>query len=161
MGAELTESPVMVSGSVSDTTAKVTVNGIEAEVTEDGAFSTSVELAEGENTIEVEATTEGREPVSETITVTYAPEVPELSLEITAPEDGAELTESPVTVSGNVSDASAKVTVNGVEAEVTEDDTFSISVELIEGENTIEVEATAEGKEPVSETITVTYTQSP
>jgi nitrogen fixation protein FixH len=160
-GAELTGSPVMVSGNVSDASANVTINGVEAEVTEDGTFSASVELTEGENTIEVEATAEGREPVSEIITVTYAPEVPELSLDITAPEDGAELTESPVTVSGNVSDASAKVTVNGIEAEVTEDGTFSIGVELIEGENTIEVEATAEGKAPVIETIIVNYTQSP
>jgi len=157
--AELTESLVAVSGNVSDATAKVTINGVEAEVTEDGAFSASVELVEGENTIEVKATAEGKESVTETVTITYTPEAPELSLEVTSPEDGAELTESPVVVSGNVSDPSAKVTINGIEAEVAEDGAFSASVELVEGENTIEVKATAEGKEPVTETVTVNYTQ--
>jgi len=159
-GAELTEGTIIVNGNVSDATANVTVNGVKAEVTEDGVFSASIELVEGENTIEVEAKSEGKDSVIRALTVTYTPETSELSLEIISPEDGAELTESPVTVSGNVSDSSAKVTVNGIEAEVTEDGTFSISVELSEGENTIEVEVTAEGKAPVTETIIVTYTQS-
>jgi nitrogen fixation protein FixH len=157
--AELTERPVAVSGKVTDPSAKVTVNGVEAEVTEDGAFSASVELIEGENTIQATATVEGKEPVTKSITVVYKVEQV-LGVEIAAPQDNAELTESPVAVSSKVTDPSAKVTVNGVEVELAADGTFTTNVELTEGENTIQVTATIEGKNPVTKTITVTYKPS-
>jgi hypothetical protein len=306
-GAELTESPVVVSGTVSDPEAAVTVNGVGAEVAEDGSFSVQVELTEGENAITAIAKLNEQE-ASDSITVTYAPEAvptgsvevrvtdpgadsaitsanitasaveihrasdgeegewiplnitmptfdlielkeggleeilasgnvsagkytqirmsiekvevtigegepqeatlpsgelkfvrpfevsegettvltldfdaeksvtitgageiifkptvkltitpaPLLSLEITSPEDGTELTESPVTVTGNVSDAAAAVMVNGLEAEVAEDGSFSIEIELSEGENTIMAIATL-GEQEASDSIIVTY----
>ena len=80
-----------------------------------------------------------------------------LSVEITSPEDGAELSESPINVSGTISSSEATVTVNGVEAAVTEDGSFSAQVELTEGENAIEAVATL-GEQEVSKSITVTYT---
>ena len=79
-----------------------------------------------------------------------------LSLAITSPEDGAELTESPATVNGTVSKPEATVTVNDIETEVAEDGSFSTQVELTEGENTITVVARL-GEETVTETVTVTY----
>jgi hypothetical protein len=94
------------------------------------------------------------------------------TLTISEPKDGATLTESPVTVSGTVSDLKATVTVNGVEVEVeggslqvppslslVKPFTFSADVELTEGENTITVVATL-GGETVTKTLTVTYTPS-
>ena len=165
-GASFTESPVTVSGTVSDPEATVTVNGEDVEVAKDGSFSTQVELTEGENVIEAAAVL-GEQKVSKSITVTYAPVAPALSLEIASPQDGAELTESPVTVDGTVSDPEATVTVNGEDVEVAEDDchcgfrgSFSTDVELSEGENTITVTATLEGQEPVTKVITVTYVPS-
>jgi len=80
-----------------------------------------------------------------------------LTLTIWEPEDGATLTESPVTVSGAVSNPEATVTVNDVE--VGRDWQFTTDVELTEGENTITVVATL-GEETVTKAVTVTYRPS-
>jgi bacillopeptidase F len=151
-GAELTESPITVNGTVSDANATVTVNDTAVDVASDGSFSAQVELAYGANNITVTATVEGVEPVTETIAVTRV-----LGLGISSPEDGAELTESTATVNGTVSDPEAAVTANGEEVEVAEDGSFSTIVELTEGGNLIEVVAIV-GEQEVSESITVTYT---
>lgn len=81
-GDVLYTSPVTVEGRVSDLEVTVTINGEEALVRlkmepyglerQYPAFSSDVELSEGENTITVIARLNGQE-VSETITVTYAP----------------------------------------------------------------------------------------
>ena len=68
--AAVTESSTAVSGTVSDPSAIVTVNDIEVEVAEDGAFSTSVELDYGRNSIVVTAIVEAVEPVSKTLWIT-------------------------------------------------------------------------------------------
>jgi hypothetical protein len=151
----VTESWVTVEGSVSDAEATVTINGIMIEVDEDGSFSIDIWLVEGQNEIKAKAVL-GEEEVSKIITVKYDPGA--LSLEITSPEDGAEVAISPVTVKGIVSDAGATVTVNDAEVEVAEDGSFSAEVDLTtEGENTIKVKAMLNEGE-VTKTITVTYT---
>ena len=155
-GAELTVTPVTVGGSVSNAEAEVTINEVAVTVAEDGTFSGEVELTEGENTITVVATL-GEEIVTQTVTVTYTPPPPPLTLEVRSPAEGAELTVTPVTVEGSVSDAEAEVTINEVAVTVAEDGTFSGEVELTEGENTITVVATL-GEEIVTQTVTVTYT---
>jgi len=95
-----------------------------------------------------------------------------LTLTVSEPKDGATLTESPVAVSGTISDPEATITVNNVEVEVVEvvttletlkahttgDGSFFADIEL-EGENTITVVATL-GEETVTKTVTVTYTPS-
>lgn len=158
-GATFTDSMVQVRGYVSDSKATVWVNDSMVEVSKQGNFSANLELAEGENTIKVTAARgkpdKWKDVVERTVTVTYG-----TTVKVTSPEDKAELTESPVTVNGKVSDPAAKVTVNDIEVEVANDGTFSASVELVEGENTIEIVATMEGKEPVAQTITVTYKSS-
>ena len=147
--ADIADNEITVSGSVSDTAAKVTVDGAEVQVAEDGAFSSLVvEFDYVQNTINITATVEGVEPVTKTLTITRI-----LAVEITSPKPGAEITESPLTVTGIVSNPKATVRVNGVEAEVSEDGTFSVEIELAEGKNTIAVTAV----EPVTKTVTVTY----
>jgi bacillopeptidase F len=122
------------------------VNDEAVEVAEDGTFSADVELIEGENTITVIAVL-GEEQAQDSVTVTYTIlEIP-LSLEVTT---------NPLTVTGRVSDPEAAVTVNGIEAVVAEDGTFSAQVELVEGENVITVVAILDGKETSSSFI-VTY----
>ena len=165
-GATFTASPVEVRGYVSDPKATVWVNDYEVVLTKypkTAVFTTTIDLSEGENTIKVTAARgkpdKWKDVIERTIIVTYSVEKP-LTIELSLPEDKAELTESPVTVSGKVSNPTAKVNINEVEAEVTEDGTFSATVELIEGENAIEIVATVEGKEPVAQTITVTYKPS-
>ena len=59
---EVTDGTVTVTGIVTPPSAVVTVNGTEVETAEDGSFSTSVELAYGQNVIKVNAT----DPVSRT-----------------------------------------------------------------------------------------------
>jgi flagellar hook assembly protein FlgD len=152
---EVAESPIAVTGAISDPSVTVTVNGSEVEIAKDGTFSTTVELEYGESTIAVSATVEGQELVTKTVTVTRI-----LVLEITSPEDKVEVTESPIAVTGTVSDPSAKVMVNGGEVEIAEDGTFSTIVELEDGENTITVSATVEGQEPVIKTVAVRFIPS-
>ncbi len=135
---------------------EVTVNGIKAKAAENGSFSAQVELTEGENTIEAVALLDNVE-VRDSITVTYSLGTPAMSVEITSPEDGAELNESPVAVTGTVSDNASAVTVNGVAAEVAADGSFAAQIELTEGENVITAVATL-GELQTEDSITVTYT---
>ena len=156
-GAAFTDSKVWVRGYVSDSKATVWVNDSTVGVSKQGNFSILIELAEGENTIKVTAARgkpdKWKDVIERTVTVTYG-----TTIEVTAPEDKAELTESPVTVSGRVIGPAARVTVNDIEAEVANDGAFSASIELVEGENTIEIVAAVEGKEPVTRSLTVIYT---
>jgi len=85
---------------------------------------------------------------------------PALTLEVSSPIDGAELTESPVTVEGIVSYSTAEVVVNGVEVPVAGDGSFSTEVELVEGENQIVVIVTYHSFYQVTDVIHVTYTPS-
>ena len=78
---------------------------------------------------------------------------------ITSPEDGAELTETTVTVTGTVSDAEVTLTINDQAVEVAIDGSFSAQVELTEGENVITAVATS-GELQTEDSITVTYTPS-
>jgi hypothetical protein len=149
---EVSENQITVSGTVSDPLATVAVNDSEVEVAEDGTFSTTAELAYGENIIIVSAIAEGQEPVTKTVAITRV-----LALEITSPEDNTEVTESPVLIKGAVSDPLATVTVNDGEVELAEDGAFSTTVELDYGENTIAVSAAVEGQEPVTKTVMVRY----
>ena len=62
---------------------------------------------------------------------------PPVTVAITSPADGAVFNSSPVTVEGTVS-SNTNVTVNGIQANVS-NNTFSASIPLIEGANTITV----------------------
>ncbi len=153
-GEELTSSPIRIKGSVSDPGATVTVNDIEAEVV-NGRFSSDwVQLAGGKNTIRVVATL-GERKVSKIITVVYNPV---LSVSFSLPRVRAkdELSETPTTVKGRVSDSRARVTVNDREVEVAEDGTFYTLVELVGGNNIFKVVATLGGQK-ASETKTAFF----
>jgi hypothetical protein len=149
---EVSESQIIVSGTVSDPLVTVTVNDDEVEVAEDGTFSTTTELTYGENIIVVSAIAEGQEPVAKMVSITRI-----LALEITSPQDKEEVSESQIIVNGTVSDPLAIITVNDLEVEVAEDGTFSTTVKLDHGINTITVSAAVEGQEPVTKTVTVRY----
>jgi hypothetical protein len=57
-------------------------------------------------------------------------------------EEGVNYIESPVTITGYVSSPEAKVTVNGVEAEVAGDGTYSATIQFKKGSNSIQAVAT-------------------
>lgn len=132
-------------------------------------FVRPFEVVEGQTTVllidfnaekSVTITGAGKAIVKPVVKLTITPPEPApplaLSLAITSPEDGAELSVSPATVNGTVSKPEASVTVNDLEIAVAADGTFAYDFELAEDENTITVVATL-GKQTVSKTITVTY----
>jgi hypothetical protein len=72
-GATVHNSPITVTGKVSPADVPVTVNEVSADVAADGTFHATITLTEGQNTIEARAGLIGGMPVTQTITVTYAP----------------------------------------------------------------------------------------
>ena len=143
-GAEFSVNVQKVSGIVSDPEAAVQINGTEAKVAQDGAFYAYIELSEGENTIKAKVM-RGKDTYSETIAVTF---VPELAIYIDLEtEGGVDHRITPVTVTGWVSDTKAIVTVDGKQVQVAEDGSFSTQVQLKEGSKGVEAVATLDGKE--------------
>jgi PKD repeat protein len=79
---------------------------------------------------------------------------PPITISITSPQDGAVLNSSPITVTGATSNNS-NVTINGIQASVN-GNTFSASVPLNEGQNTITASATDQYGQTAFRTIQVT-----
>jgi hypothetical protein len=88
-----------------------------------------------------------------TINIQLTP-VSALTLTITSPQDGVTVNQSPIIVTGDVTN-NANVTVNGIQALVS-NNTFSASIPLIEGPNTITASATDQYGQTTSHTINVT-----
>jgi len=160
-GATLTSASVTVSGTASDETALtgVTVNGVAATVV-GGNFNASVTLVEGANSITAVATDSSGNTTSTSIQVTYTP--PDITpplVQINSPANGATLTSASVTVSGTASDETALtgVTVNGIPTTLGSG-TFSASVALVAGTNTLTAVATDSSGNTASTSIQVTYT---
>jgi hypothetical protein len=141
-GHEIEVDLVKVRGTVSDPAAKVLVDNIPAQVTAGGSFYAYVELDGGKNRIDAVASRNGKS-VAETIHVTYSPPAAtppgELALEITSPRNGIEQNVNLLPVTGTVSEPSAAVVVNGLEAMVAEDGSFQGYAVLNKGENNIKV----------------------
>ena len=89
-----------------------------------------------------------------TASVTLNVNRPPLSVSITSPTDATELTQGPITVTGTVNRAEAKVSVNGIEASVVENEFMAEDVPLTVDSNTITALA-EEGTDTAQDTITV------
>ena len=139
--------PIIVSGTVGDPEATVKINGIAATVGS-GSFSASVPLHEGLNTITAVATNSGGTISTSSIQTSLDTTPPKLA--ITSPGDGSATTEGQVTVTGTVNDIvvgtvndeQARVTVNGVDAQVSNRSFLVPNIPLEPGPNTIQVRAT-------------------
>ena len=139
-------------GGWTDAGATVTVNGVPAVVRPDGTFDADLVLSEGPNVVNVTATDSiGNENWAESVIEldTTPP-----SLVVTAPVDGANLSEANVLVYGTV-DSGAVVRVNGVLADGTAD--WSATVSLVEGANTIVVIATDSVGNTATQIVVVNY----
>ena len=79
--------------------------------------------------------------------------IPPLNLTITSPQEGAVLNSSPIPVTGTVSHI-AGVTVNGIQASLS-DNSFSVSIPLIEGTNPVTATATDQYGQTASQTVNV------
>ncbi|WP_164670330.1 S8 family peptidase [Virgibacillus doumboii] len=137
------ESEITVEGTASPTTTvKLMNNGEEvgtAEVGDNGQFSIPTELTEGANEFKaVSMMNGGVTGESEAVTVTLDTMSPELNID--SPQDGDKTNRETVTVEGTVSDANLDwVKVNGRQANVADDGTYSQRILLNNGENEIEV----------------------
>jgi RHS repeat-associated protein len=131
-----------VSGTVTDESSfTVTVNGTAVAVAPNGSFTQTVTLAAGANPITVTATDAATNATTLQRTVTQDRTPPTLT--VTAPADGGYSNATTVTVAGTASDATPlTVKVNGSPVTVNPDGSFSSSVTLVSGTNTISVIAT-------------------
>ncbi|GEN84926.1 bacillopeptidase F [Sporosarcina luteola] len=158
------EENIVIEGSAPPTTTiSLHNNGEEVDsvvIGADGKFAFDTVLTEGENEFTAVASLDGRTTgTSNAVTVTLDTMKPELT--ITNPKDGETTNRETVTVEGTVFDAYLKsVTVNGQQADVTEDGNFSKRVLLDNGVNEITVVATdaAGNEETQSVTVTAQYT---
>jgi len=143
---EVSYSPIILRGTVSDNEAEVRVNNRAVSVADDGSFFTAIDLNYVKNVITVEASVAGQKPVTRTLSVNRV-----LVLRLDTPAYQIEVTEGTAEVRGVVYPPSAMVTVNGQEIDTAADGSFYAVVELAYGENTIVVNAT----DPVTRTLTV------
>ncbi len=154
-GSVYTSQPIGVFGSVADASpiASLRVNG--TAIAAGSSFAHTLSLAVGPNTITVSATDAAGNTGEATATVSFEG----LTVAITSPADFATTSASAITISGQVNDAGASVTVNGVAAQLT-GTSFSASVSLANGTNAITALATA-GAVAASDAITVIRAANP
>ena len=165
----VTTSSIIATGTVSDDTAiaSVTVNGIPATGTT--SWSADITLAEGANIITVVATDTSGNTATETIILTYAPTVTDITsptLTITSPTNGQIFTSNTITLSGIASDdtglsnVQVKVGSGSWMAASLSGTSWSKSVSLVSGSNTIYVRVTDTSGNTIETSVTVTYTPS-
>ncbi len=121
--------------------ATVDINGIPADLNEDGSFQRDLPLREGVNLLEVVATTSSGRTKSEQIVVFVVSPIAALPFSLLYPFDGLETTTPTIQVVG-VTQPDAVVGVNGIPVEVNDLGIFSTTLTLVEGDNLIEVVAT-------------------
>ena len=152
-----------INGSAIDTAGiqSITVNGQAVTVNADGSFSTAVTLQTGANTITIVATDNAGTQKTDARTITFDPNAPVLA--ISAPADNSTTTQSLVTVTGTISETSTvSVSVNGgsPQAAAISGNTYSATVYLVAGVNTISINATDLAGNTATAKRTVTYTSS-
>jgi len=151
--------PITVTGTVGAPTATVTVNGIPAPAS-GGAFSVSLPLLEGNNTITAVASTNGSTQTA-SIQVTLDTTPPRVT--IISPLNGSVTTDPTVTVTGSandtvvgtVNDQQVQVTVNGIGALVKNRSFQAVDVPLAPGDNVITAIASDRAGNGATTTITL------
>lgn len=153
-------SPITVVGSSPNPDATITVNGQTVTLT-DGAFTTQVAIQEGHNVIEVRAL-KNNLVATDTISVSLDATPPNVTVE--SHVDGETVSEADVTITGLINDIvrgtieedQAQVTVNGVEASIS-NRSYSANLTLTEGSNTIEVIGVDQVGNSASVSFSLTY----
>jgi hypothetical protein len=136
--------------------SQVTCNGSPAALS-GSHFTCTVLLAQGPNSISVQATDAAGNSSSSPLSLTYAP-APQIA--ITAPTNLSITNISPVTVNGTVNDPAATVTLNGIAAPQGGGG-FAIPVPLVEGLNVLTAVATNAGGIASTATVQVTLDTTP
>jgi len=152
-----------VSGNASDASGiqSVTVNDQTVVVNADGSFSTALTLIAGANTITVVATDKAGNKTTDSRVITYDASVPVLT--ITAPADNSTTTQSYITLTGTISEASTvRFSVNGgsQQSAAITGSTYSATAYLAAGVNTITITATDLAGNIATAKRTITYSTS-
>ncbi|WP_082684276.1 S8 family peptidase [Lentibacillus amyloliquefaciens] len=153
------EEEITVEGTASPTTTiQLLNNGEEAgtvEVGDSGEFEIPVELTEGTNELKAVSVMDGAQTgESEPVTVTLDTASPEITID--NPGDGDKTNRETVTVEGAVEDANLDtVEINGREADVADDGSYSKRILLDNGENEIEVVAGDLAGNTATESVTI------
>lgn len=129
----------------------------ETPTEKDGSFSINETLQNGTNTIQAKSELNGKESsFSDPLNVTFSNTKP--NLDITSPSDGQTFSKDQNTaqVSGKT-DPDIKITVNGFWAIVDDNNNFSYSLPLQNGDNQIKVIATDNAGNTTEKDIKVTY----
>ncbi len=131
---------ITVTGTISETTQSVTVNGVAAQITGTTFTLSGVTLVDGLNNITVKATDLATNVGSATINVILDTTPP--VVQISTPANSSNVNTPVITVTGTVNEAVQAVTVNGIAAQIM-DRAFTLSgVTIAEGLNNVKVEAT-------------------
>ncbi|HEU4889628.1 MAG TPA: Ig-like domain-containing protein, partial [Thermoanaerobaculia bacterium] len=150
--ANVRDATITVTGTVSDPGATVAVNDLAASVGSGGNFTVAgIPLQQGRTVITAIASSPGGGSATTSINI-YRDSIPP-RLAVYSPEDGATVYASPISVSGMVDDIvvgtinanQMRVTVNGVQAEVSNRAWLMRDVVLAPGQNTLLITATDEG----------------
>jgi bacillopeptidase F len=129
-----------------------------SQTTLDGNFVFLVTLNSGENTIRARATTfDGNESnLSETLTIIFKSDAP--SLEIKSPSDGQFFSKDQNTVEiKGTTDSHVRVTINNFWAIIDDNNNFSYTLALKDGENEIKILAQDQAGNKTEKSIRVTY----
>ena len=156
-------SPLTVEGTVSSSTNSptLTLNGVEVTYA-NGQFSADVTIDEGNNVIEARAVL-GSVASTDTIAVSLDATPPYLTID--SHDEGEEVFESQITVTGLINDIvrgtveeeEANVTVNGIDADIS-NRSYSAIIDLDEGANTITVVGSDQVGNVSNEVINLQYT---
>jgi PA14 domain-containing protein/glucodextranase-like protein/carboxypeptidase-like protein/alpha/beta hydrolase family protein DUF900/thrombospondin type 3 repeat protein len=154
--------PIDVSGIVDSDAVSLTVNGVPVAI-DSGTYTTQVALNEGANTI-IASMIDGEGIVSTaSIHVSLDLTPPYITLE--SHTDGQTVYQQPIAVSGLINDivrgtveaTQANVTVNGVSASISNRSYLAENIPLVEGANTITINATDQVGNAASTSITLNY----
>ncbi len=134
----------------------LTVNGVAVPVSSLGEWTSTIALAEGLNTIFINATDPWGNFASHVLNITSDRTAPALA--VSAPSDGSQLSLPTALISGTVEPGSS-VSVNGVAVPTGETDvgTWSARIVLVNGTNVVTVVATDQAGNRAERTLTVVY----
>jgi hypothetical protein len=154
--------PQVINGTVSDSTATVTVNGVQV-ANNNGAFQAKVPLVQGSNSIAARALDSKGNDVTDIISLSLDTTPPYIT--VSSPLDGSVVNTSTVNViglindivRGTVSQNQASVTVNGVAASISNRSYQAQNVPLSAGLNSLVIIAADDLGNTSSMTINITY----
>lgn len=150
---------INVSGTASDSISwvnSVSINGAPVLNTGDTFTASNIRLTEGTNLITVEAVDVAGNKGTATTSVILDTTPPVIT--ITAPIYGSIVNTGTITVTGTIDDNTATVTINGINAAVS-NGTFTVTgISLTKGANTITVTATDTTGNTSTSAIMITYT---